>query len=78
MLSAAGIPTINGLPPSTKCVLQVFSAKKMRSIVMAGTTTPSWPGASCEMVVDLAHPVEVLVLLVHVDFRAKKEVRRLI
>ena len=58
----------------TKGVILVNGLVKARTLVSVKTSSPTWMPADFCMVVDIQHPVDVMVVVYHLDLKAKKEV----
>ena len=74
VLSARDLPMLNGLPPSTRCVVHYGGANKAKSMIVKSNVAPVWPQTQVEEVLDLQHPLEITLLVYHADTEGRREV----
>ena len=74
VVAANNLPGINDQTPSTKGVIIVNGVVKARTLVSVKTSSPTWVPADFSLVVDIQKPVDVVVVVYHLDLKAKKEV----
>eukprot|EP01032_Pedospumella_encystans_P016584 gene16584-18914_t len=64
---AVNLPLVDDEKPNTKCVLIFDGAIKAKTIVMLNNVAPSWPRVDIDIVVDKDKPIEIMVVLYHVN-----------
>ena len=74
IVSADELPHINDNTPSTKCLIQVNGTTRAKSMLVSRTTNPVYGAMYCDMNVDVAHEVDVNIIMMHVDARDRREV----
>lgn len=74
VLSGSELPLINGVVPSTKCLIQVNGITKAQSMLVSRSNNPSFGAVYCDINVDISHEIDVHVVILHVDVKDKREV----
>jgi Ca2+-dependent lipid-binding protein len=72
--SAANLPGINDETPSTKGVIMVNGVIKTKTMISVKTSSPIWQKAECIVLVDLHKPIDVVIVVYHIDLKVKKEI----
>ena len=74
ILNGKGLPKVNNLVPSTKCILMYDGGIKVRSPVVLSSFGPVWsPLPTLDVVMDFRNPKPVLVQVIYVDLVEKRE-----
>eukprot|EP01033_Poteriospumella_lacustris_P004436 gene4436-3170_t len=74
ILGGSNLPYVNGLPPNTRCHLMLDGVSVVKSSVVAGNRDPKYHRVSEEIEVDIARKRELVVEVIYVDPRSRKEI----